>query len=267
MKRLTAISAAIVLLSGASAASAADIYSNGVGGLKDGPAVRNSWTGFYVGGHGGYAWGQWNGPMFYENAYKYADPEKYPLLTFDGSDKKISADSWNGGFQLGVNYQHGPLVVGLEGDISIGNFKHDGSFLPYPDNASSPAWHITTDIDWLGTARVRTGYLVSPNVLTYVTGGLAFAQTTSSIEPVYTGRDPVSSTSADNNHIGWTIGGGAEWALTKHLSLKAEYLYIDLGKQDYDFHGVTNNVPSYDTDHYKPDLSLHAIRAGINYRF
>lgn len=228
---------------------------------------KYEWSGFYVGGHGGYAWGDWKGPMFYEDAYKYADPEKYPNLTFDGSDKTISADSWFGGAQVGVNHQSGKLVLGLEADVSIGEFKNEGSFLPYPDNKPSPAWHITTEIDWLATARARVGYLVNSKLLAYVTGGLAIAQVQSDIEPVYTGRDPVSFAHAENNHVGWVAGAGFEYALSKSVSIKTEYQYVDLGNQDYDFHGTTNGVPSYDTDHFKPDLDLHTVKVGLNVRF
>jgi outer membrane immunogenic protein len=72
---------------------------------------------------------------------------------------------------------------------------------------------------------------------------------------------------SDHTHIGWTVGGGVEWAIGANWTLRAEYLYIDLGKMDYAFDGKTAGGQPYDTDHYHADLILHTARIGLNYKF
>lgn len=219
------------------------------------------WTGLYIGAHGGWATGQWDGPLSYEDAHKY------PKLKFDGSDKAIDGEGAFGGAQIGYNHQLGTsVVVGLEADISFGKIEGEGEFLPYPDAKGSPAWRIKSEMDLFGTVRGRIGVLAQPNLLLYATGGFAWAQVDSEISPVY-GKFVNGSAEAENNHIGWTVGGGAEWALTDHISIKAEYLYLDLGKQDYGYAGTDAKGVPYATDHHLPDLEFHVVKGGLNYRF
>ena len=103
------------------------------------PQTYNSlfnWTGFYVGAHGGYAW---------------------------GSGAGVSPDGFVGGVQAGYNYQVSPNgVLGLETDISATSIDGKSSALKY-------------GIDYLGTIRVRAGYSID-RVLLYATGGAAYGR-------------------------------------------------------------------------------------------
>jgi outer membrane immunogenic protein len=195
----------------------------------DGP---NQWTGFYVGAHAGYGWGEWNGPLSYDDAYLTPEP-------FDNSNRTIEGDSAFGGLQVGVNYQSGSWVLGVEADVSWTDINGSGSFLPYPTNPASPAWDIETKLDMFGTVRGRLGYANGP-LLVYATGG-----------------------SVDRTHVGYAVGGGLEWMLARNWTLKAEYLFVDLGEEDYAYVGADH----YDTDHYHPDLQLQTVRLGLNYKF
>ena len=98
-----------------------------------------NWTGLYIGAHGGYAWGDFDGPLSYDDA------ALFPASIFDSSEKSIDADGWLGGFQAGFNKQFGTVVVGLEADVSWTDNDGRGTFLPYPAQGPDPAWNIETD--------------------------------------------------------------------------------------------------------------------------
>jgi outer membrane immunogenic protein len=68
--------------------------------------------------------------------------------------------------------------------------------------------------------------------------------------------------------VGWTLGGGLEWALNNNWSVKGEYLYANLGKQSFtsSFTGP-NPPPAWTISHSAKWDSLQIIRLGLNYRF
>jgi len=78
--------------------------------------------------------------------------------------------------------------------------------------------------------------------------------------------DPAPGTSSDKRtHIGYVVGAGLEYGLTKNWSVKGEYLHIDLGSEhhnvqvDYD-----NNVPA-GVDFGR--IELDTLNIGVNYKF
>jgi outer membrane immunogenic protein len=89
---------------------------------------------------------------------------------------------------------------------------------------------IPVHIDYLATARARIGYAWDRTML-YGTGGLAYSR--------------AAAAGLHDTDTGWAAGAGLEWAYSNSWTLKAEYLYVDLG----------NNF----------DASI--IKLGANYRF
>ena len=87
--------------------------------------------------------------------------------------------------------------------------------------------------------------------LFYGTAGVAFGQT--SADEVVS-RDITARESAEEDHIGWTAGAGAEWMYAENWSLKTEYLYTDLGSADYRFVGTTFVGDPHTTDSSPADL-------------
>jgi outer membrane immunogenic protein len=181
-------------------ANAADMYrAPAGGGFKDGPYVPvASWTGFYVGINGGYAW--------------------------DAS--AIGFDNNSGGFgggQIGYNWQgfsHPNLVIGVEADFQgadIGD-KLSGTVLRVPASAE-------TNLNYFGTVRGRIGY-AADRTLVYATGGLAFGQVE---DKLTVGQGAFTETTT---RTGWVVGGGLEHKLTPNWSVKGEYQYINLGQDD-----------------------------------
>lgn len=165
---------AAALLALASPAKASDIS------YKDAPDYGSPamWTGFYVGVHGGWAQGNWNGELQYQGETDAA---------FKDPKRSLDGDGWIGGFQVGANRQIDQIVLGVEVDASFGDFSGTGVYgtdnvAGHPDGG----WTKTFDMqmDWFGTARVRAGYAVG-RYLPYITGGLAFAQTSADLEISY----------------------------------------------------------------------------------
>jgi len=99
-------------------------------------------------------------------------------------------------------------------------------------------------------SRARLGYAGWSNFLPYLTGGTTFGN-------IKATNSALSSASATK--VGWTIGFGLEYMLFSNWSVKAEYLYADLGKFDC-------GLPcSAEPDNFS--FKANIIRAGLNYRF
>jgi outer membrane immunogenic protein len=165
-----------------------------------------SWAGPYLGGNLGYAWGSVD-------------------------NNPTSPSGFAGGVQAGYNWQSGPWVFGIEGDLQAS--AADDTFAPW--KFSNP---------WFGTARGRIGYSFS-NVMFYGTGGLAFGELTGE----------TFGLSESHTNAGWTVGVGGEFGFAPNWSAKVEYLYVDLSDSRFSITGMSNG--------YQVGL----LRAGVNYHF
>src|SRR5205807_1604615 len=122
------------------------------------------------------------------------------------------------------------------------------------------------DTDWLFTARARFGLVAAPNLLLYGTGGVAATDLAvrNSISSSSTGAQGAASHTG--RLAGWALGGGAEWALDRHWTARAEYLYLDFGNVTANASvsdgGVTGNATNLATT---VNLTAHIARAGVNY--
>lgn len=213
----------------ASQASAADL---GRPVYKGAPIVAAyNWSGFYVGIHGGYGWGDGDIDLLGRTIIK------------------TNNDGLFGGGQLGWNWQAAgsPWVFGVEADLAFADLNSAGVLVPGVLTGKA-------DTDWFGTARLRLGYAWD-RVMFYTTGGLAFAHN----EISFTGFG--TTIASDQTHTGFALGGGFEWALADGWTAKAEYLYLDLSKETY-FGTASALGLALDAD-----LQFHTIKVGLNYRW
>jgi outer membrane immunogenic protein len=198
---------ALIAAGWAMSAQAADLnYGSRAPYTVNQPLNAYSWAGPYIGGNLGYAWG-----------------------SVDNNPTKPSGVS--GGIQGGYNWQNGPFVFGLEGDIQITG--SDDTFAPW--KFSNP---------WFGTVRGRAGYAFN-NIYLYGTGGLAFGEL----------RAETFGLSESHTNAGWTVGAGAEFGLVQNWTAKIEYLYVDLSNSNFSITGVSNGY------------RFGVVRAGVNYHF
>ncbi|NWG23106.1 MAG: porin family protein [Pseudorhodoplanes sp.] len=199
MRKFTLASLAIAGLAlSMVSASAADLSRRPV--YKAPPPVAQiyNWTGFYIGGHIGGAFGS----------------EEVTGLPA-GFTGKTDPDGFIGGAQAGYNWQSGNWVFGIEGDWSWSGA--DGSTV-------IGATPFTSDQNWLATATGRIGYAWD-NWLWYAKGGAAWLSTDYG----------TPGFSLSDTRTGWTIGGGVEVGLAPNWSAKLEYNYMDFGSEGYVF--------------------------------
>lgn len=260
------------------------------------------WTGFYLGLNAGGTWSN-SRTVDVDSALAFANPLGAPVTTFTGTagalgataDVPVSSNAgFIGGGQAGYNYQFGTSwVAGIEADIQgIANSGGKGtvfSSVPiqgFPGNFANTSLSVDRRVDWLGTLRGRLGFLVTPTLLIFGDGGLAYGGinadtfiTQALVGPATVGVDTpyFSNGSFNNTRVGWTAGGGAEWMFLPNWSLKAEYLYYDLGSVTYS-NGLASLVIT--APPIAAGLILHSIatqsttrfngnivRAGLNYLF
>jgi outer membrane immunogenic protein len=186
-----------------------------------------------------------------------------------------------GGGQLGYNWQSANLVFGVETDIQgiSGRSNFTGATAVQTNNGVPINTHIDASkrVDWLGTLRGRIGFLTTPTMLLYATGGLAYGGVKSdiAISQVHLSSDTSGTTAASlsDTRAGWTVGAGAEWMFApSRWTAKIEYLYYDLGNIAYSagtLNGAfTNGFVRYGiTPQVSTRFDGHIVRLGLNYRF
>ena len=270
----TVLMSAIALGAMAATASAADMPARGPA-VAQAPYVAPlfTWTGFYVGLNAGAAWhGSDNCPGLYGYSSGVIGSRVNAFAPACNSDNA----AFTGGVQAGFNWQMGSVVVGLEGDVNwIGNDSRRG-FNNYA-LTSAITGVATYGLDGspqsniLGSIRGRLGWSFDRAML-YVTGGAAF-RNSGSDEVIYaynsSGATLASYTvNSGRNNVGWSLGGGLEWAFTNNVSLKLEYLHSQFNTGDGVY--LTAASGAYANYAFRGDNnrdSIDVMRLGINYRF
>lgn len=264
MKRILIIAAALGI---ASAASAADFPQYTKAQLL--PQSLYSWTGFYAGGFGGYGFSNEAAGI------SGANPVGNFLVGTGAVPSSVKTDARGavaGGF-AGYNYQFAPQwVAGLEADLAFSDIKgRDGRVLttaPLGFNASLTT-NVQHELDWYGTVRGRLGYLLTPNVMLYGTGGLAYGEvkgaTTVTLATPIKAFNGTAAGAYDSTKVGYTAGGGVEWAILPNVTARAQYTYIDLGTHGFGANAVVLATPAGVNTSHKDDFHLATV--GASYKF
>jgi outer membrane immunogenic protein len=122
--------------------------------------------------------------------------------------------------------------------------------------------------DWLATIRGRIGFLAAPTWLVYATGGAAIAEVKGNFNFTDT-FGATESVAIRDTRLGWTAGVGTEYAFGGGWSLKAEYLYVDLGRSTATSTNLLDGVTQYPSNVFthSVDLKSNIVRVGVNYKF
>jgi high affinity Mn2+ porin len=226
------------------------------------------WSGFYLGGHFGYA----TGSSHWSATQPGAPAVIGSLDLFNAYDMFRDTGSDLAGFQAGYNHMFpSRWLLGIEADVSFPSFSeptpHLISGMSTLSSASIGQASYAEQVEFSGTLRGRIGY--APNLgtshwLFYATGGLAwsfdqFARTQSAGTPA--GGTAVPGT-VENlfalPRVGWTAGAGAEVALWSNWTARAEYLFVDYGSRSVSF--------PLGAQKFDSNLTLNEFRVGLNYR-
>ncbi len=213
----------------------------------------HSWSGCYAGANIGGGWARENVSISGSVVGNQA-----PVAGALGGNTAI------GGFYGGCNWQFAPTwVLGVEGDFSWTQLK-DATSAPNlfangnPVGAGGINWSRNTDR--LGSVRGRLGYAVSPGVLLFGTGGVAWEH--SAYSGLNTGSVASRSTAFDQTLGGYVIGGGLDWTPNRdRWIVRLEYLH-------YEFKGTSSTVffPNPNTFYWGRN-SVDSLRAGVSYKF
>jgi outer membrane immunogenic protein len=283
MKRLVGIAALASVLA-ATSAWAADLPARVYTKAPVIPPVIYDWTGFYVGGNVGGSWGREHDDgnlTGTQNIFEYRTASGPPVLPTSTAAigpvplyGRSNVNGVIGGGQAGYNWQLGTWLLGLEGDFQGSGERSNGAICTVAGcPAGSVLYNTSYRLDWFGTFRGRAGFLVAPQFLLYATGGLAYGHLSAT--------EPTVPLSWGGTRAGWTVGAGGEWAIDSHWSIKAEYLYMDLGgfgnasastttsvtvanvpRAGFSTLTVTNTTAAFNT-HFTDNI----VRVGVNYRF
>jgi outer membrane immunogenic protein len=241
---IRSLTVASILAMGGVAAHAADLTYEPAP-VAAAPEVFN-WTGFYVGVHGGVAAGDFKYPLSINS-------EEFGT----SGELKQDASGGFGGAQIGYNWQFNPnWVVGVEADIAAASYEGKIS-----GNIAGASFSAGSEVEWFGTVRGRIGYALD-NLLLYGTGGFAYGDVKSEISANIPNTPGFNASTSDTQY-GWTAGAGFEYGITKNITLKTEYLYVDLGSQ------TLLDLPVSETANLKMDADthFHTLKAGLNYKF
>jgi outer membrane immunogenic protein len=214
-------------------------------------ATVTNWTGCYVGAGGGGA--------YVKNNHNDFDTVVGTALS---PNLSTGADGWFGTVQVGCDYQVNNFVVGLFGDYDFMSVKGDissGGFF-------APAITGSQKLDGQWSIGGRAGYLVLPQLLTYVSGGYTQAHWASTTLASFFVPGGIASLPGSTKG-GWFIGLGDEYALSflPGLFWKTEYRYAEFDRANV---GITSIPGGFITGVSETErFHEHSVRSELVYRF
>lgn len=223
-----------------------------------------NWSGYYVGALGGGVYSHFNmqtstkpGPLLNDQATQ--------LVNMAGKQNLYSS-AFITGIEGGYNWQINHLLLGIESDLQSMSISSntDSGAIPNPNNPFQQ--YVISSFandNWLLTIRPRIGYAAG-NWLVFATGGLGLTLLQSDF--VFTkNTGKFESSRISKIEPGYTVGAGVETAVTDHISLKAEYRFLNFnGSNAYQ---MNNNVPAGQVFTSNASVNMNTLEIGINYHF
>jgi outer membrane immunogenic protein len=260
------------------------------------PPTPLFWSGFYFGGNVGYSWGGSS------STFLFSDGASGAGLSSANADSSLNGVV--GGGQMGYNWQFNNWLFGIETDFQFTGQKgsstgicaggaspdaavngactpgHIGDTDPFNVGAFPVVSTLSQKLEWFGTLRGRFGTAITPALIAYGTGGLAYGhvETTNTISGTNifgtNGTNtstlvPVSVSFSDGStRFGWVLGAGLETALGGNWSGRIEYLHIDLGTVSGSFvTPLVTNSGALLISSYSSRITDDILRVGFNYKW
>ncbi|MGB9115260.1 outer membrane protein [Bradyrhizobium sp.] len=260
------VSAAVVgALVGITAATAADLPARTYTKAPVYVEPAFNWSGFYVGGNIGYSWGRSG------NTAEISDLATGVIL--DTATSRNDVNGVIGGAQFGYNWQISNWVAGFEADVQGSGERGSTAFtcVACGNGGGDITSTLTQKLSWFGTVRGRAGVLVTPTILLYGTGGLAYGEidTGGSITGG-TLQGPLNTVlfpGLNSTQVGWAAGAGIEGRISGNWTMKLEYLYMDLGTVSAGPIATNILVPPRTNAgaSYSSHFTDNILRVGFNY--
>ncbi|MEO3389310.1 outer membrane beta-barrel protein [Mesorhizobium sp. CAU 1741] len=275
MKRILVALAATLTAGTAMAADVTYMEPTPAAPMQAMPA--DGWAGLYLGGQIGYGFGSTG--LYVLDRNRDGEFGDY-LPAFDPAVNPAAGgftgdfeDGFIGGVHIGYDWQAGNLVYGVLADLNFADLTDQQTGF-----SATPAFYtVERELDYLATLRGRIGYAFSDTMLAYATGGLAYGD----VETRFLTNTPAAFvvSGGQDSDWGYTVGAGLETKVTSNISFGLEYLYTNLGGNDFNVNlsgaagtgagnafgtGGANSTDSRGSD---DDFDFHTISAKISYRF
>ena len=277
---LKGVAVVALMAVGTAAAQAADLPTR-----KEAPPVfvppPFTWTGFYAGLNAGGIFRTGG-----NNSFSIFDPNASIDGNFiansliNNNNNGGSSTGFIGGGQAGYNWQTGAFVLGVETDFDGTTLSRSFNNVGTPFLGAGVPALLTGDflsvngkarLSWLGTTRGRVGYVVTPDnrLMIYGTGGVAYGGGSSNFSVFDSTTGSFFTGNPSSTRVGWTVGGGVEYALTNNWTIRGEYLYASLGNTTFNTVGnvAANTFFPGVVASGKIDYKFSIVRAAVNYKF
>lgn len=254
-------------------------------------AAPGGWAGWYAGVNAGYLDGA---DRMNTEAVVIANSSTPTTAPQMAAAATSALSTGNGGFiggaQAGYNVLLSPTLLGgvefdIQGTSLHGNASATNTVPAVPGGGPGSGTFTTSiatsrGLDYLGTVRARVGATVMPNLLLYLTGGLAYGGVKSSTSITQTASPgtgaPAVATAGSFSDVraGYTVGAGGEWMVLGKWSVKGEYLYYDLGSANHGTGGygideTLTNLPGFGVAGIATSTRVrfngNIARVGLNY--
>ena len=202
-----------------------------------------TWTGFYLGAHGGFAW--------LDASQTITGPISIGSTCTTAPAARCDINDTGGVFggQIGYNWQSRDWVFGIEADASGTSLKRTETF------AYTGFSHVINDkMDWLASVRGRLGWAVG-DTLFYGTAGVAFSH----FDAGWLRIGGAARAQFDRSTTGWVAGGGIEKIFSRNWSARVEFLHYGFGKDS-----LGSTIGGTYTTAFRHDVSV--VRLGLNFR-
>jgi len=218
-----------------------------------------TWTGIYVGGQIGYAWA----------------PDDFNFVGFDPVSRLLvngiirnNPKGVIGGAHLGSQVQFDQfnqfkwLVLGIEGSVDGTSLNSTTAVATIPNVFKGSQFSASLSDDVQGSIRGKIGIALD-RVLIYGTGGVAFGGFNTEFDltaPTFFAAANTSST-----RVGWTAGGGIQYAAANNWWYFIEYRFTDFGTLQSSL--LANELPPGAFFNGNRRLQENQVQAGFSYRF
>jgi outer membrane immunogenic protein len=246
-----------------------------------------TWTGFYVGINGGFAWGNSsvtfsaNDPAALAGTCGGAGSPKGQCI----NGVNFHRDGGVAGGQFGYNWQvNSHWLVGAEADYQWSNLDGSVNSSFRLGNVGATNMVASQTVESFGTVRARAGVVLAPPLLLYGTGGFAFGQvhenlsvpavatkglTAGGFSYACTIGTACFAGAASQTLFGWSAGAGAEYAITSSLIFRTELLYVHLGAPTVTATAMAvaaGTTPASIAAGFS-SVYFAIVRGGLNYKF
>ena len=249
MKRILLSTASLAVLGLLTPALAADLpYAK----APSAPPSVYDWTGVYVGGFGGAGFGDHN-----------VNNANGPATAFADYTANYSSTGGIAGGEVGYNWQSGPFVAGIEGQLAWSGIKGNdaGQF-------GAGAFPGVTAVDadnlrWEGALLARAGYTID-RWMFFFEGGYAFGSIQHTNTPPVGAGLPVDRFNVSAN--GLTGGGGVAYAITNNISAKFEYRYTNFNGYNRPGNTITGLTQNGQLP-YTTETTYSVVTLGLDFKF